>query len=724
MKKIIPLILAVLTASSSFVSCTAETEKIAPDISVSSSDAAYYAKWLDDRLGDVPDKVILGTGDSSKYGIDMTGFENDGYIIREMGDEILLFGKTETGLDKAVRKYAKYVESGTEASPSEVYHDGYRIKDFRIAGNPISQYSIIADGVTEALGMYDGFAYSVPEFVRLIRGACGVTIPYGEGNTDTPHHIYMKYTDDESLGELGYIYKIENGDLYFYATTDLGMNDANCMFLQEECGWLDLMQGDSDLQCADLVDVPEGLNVRNVPMCDYFWAYDPSGSYINERAYVSHGYVTNACHGQQTYRWGGFDASWGNPCYSAEGAEENIYADIYEYVRARVDAGQIIGKDLLYVDMAQGDHLNFCHCSKCMKVMKEENGANAGPIVRAANAISEMLDEDYPNIKLLNFAYHGSNIPPKTAPCDNVYFTFCTDGHCTKHYFDGSQCQWESFDMAGALGQNCSLNNNDYAEWIKDWCELSDNMYVWFYALDNNFHQYSIIDTLYEDFQYLNSCGIKGMFWQIPCHGLGLVKIEQQLGTLLNWDTDMTKAEYNAHLERLLEKTYGDGYDEVLKYIDLQHEAEHAIQNCVNCWNYASVNFTADENVDFDTYRRNWDKMVSLLDSAMSKATSAKQQSACELLEVSMLYIGCYINYFPAYDAGDVQMLEKLNERYNKMIDYITKNGYNYEQFYGVDGLVVSIHGTLEETAWLDWVEFRAESAPDTSVWIKPPVTE
>lgn len=42
----------------------------------------------------------------------MTDFENDGYILRTEGGSVTVAGKTETGLDLAVRRYANAGRGG------------------------------------------------------------------------------------------------------------------------------------------------------------------------------------------------------------------------------------------------------------------------------------------------------------------------------------------------------------------------------------------------------------------------------------------------------------------------------------------------------------------------------------------------------------------------------------------------------------------------------------
>ena len=103
MKKIISLALGCVIAVSAFASCAQTPVKnYSPKITVSSSEADTYASWLTNRLGDsLENSVYLALGNDS--GIDLSNFENDGYVIRTDGASAVIAGKTATGLDMAVR---------------------------------------------------------------------------------------------------------------------------------------------------------------------------------------------------------------------------------------------------------------------------------------------------------------------------------------------------------------------------------------------------------------------------------------------------------------------------------------------------------------------------------------------------------------------------------------------------------------------------------------------
>lgn len=102
----------------------------------------FYEEYLSRRLGDgFGDDVILGTAeDAAEYGFDLTSLRDEGYIIRTLGNDTVIFGKTEDGLDRGVRYYANYCADVDEVNVT--YGEGMRVKKIEIAGRDISEYKI------------------------------------------------------------------------------------------------------------------------------------------------------------------------------------------------------------------------------------------------------------------------------------------------------------------------------------------------------------------------------------------------------------------------------------------------------------------------------------------------------------------------------------------------------------------------------------------------------
>ncbi|MBQ7827574.1 MAG: hypothetical protein IJ386_04840, partial [Clostridia bacterium] len=264
MKKILSLLLCAVMLASALASCAVDdSQNISANISVASSAAESYALWLTDRLGLVPDNVIMAVGEDNSYGIDMSDFEDDGYVIKNVNGDILLLGKTGEGLDLAARKYANSVDldRGIE---DVVYHEGYRVEKFTMFGRDISEYTVVYPEEHN-----ENMSFAVSEFVRLIKQACGAELTVVVGETDASPLIRFEYSDKEELDIGGYEYFEENGDLVFSSAVREGSTNAVYRFLENECDWEWLIYGNSDLQETDHLIIETGLYKTETPAFEW-----------------------------------------------------------------------------------------------------------------------------------------------------------------------------------------------------------------------------------------------------------------------------------------------------------------------------------------------------------------------------------------------------------------------------------------------------------------------
>ena len=97
MKKILSLVLAAACMPVMLLASCASggAGAYSPKITVASSDAEDSAEFLTGRLGEkLTDNVYLAVGNDTANGIDMTDFENDGYVLRTVGDKsVVIVGK-------------------------------------------------------------------------------------------------------------------------------------------------------------------------------------------------------------------------------------------------------------------------------------------------------------------------------------------------------------------------------------------------------------------------------------------------------------------------------------------------------------------------------------------------------------------------------------------------------------------------------------------------------
>jgi len=709
--RILSGVLASVMIVGSIASCGKEDNQAPSDVNVSaaSSSAEKYATWLTDRLdGDVPDEVVVGIGDNASYAVDMTDFENDGYVIKKQDDTIVIFGKTEDGLDRGVRKYANAIDMG-ETVTDTTYHEGERIEELKLFGTDISEFVIVYQEDYNR-----NMQFAAEEMRQLLKKATGVELAITQSPEADAHKIEFRHTDDAELKEDGYRYFEEDGNLIIEGAVQRGCSNGTYRFLDNELGWECLIFGDSYLPEADLIEITEDVFATETPIMDYLYVHTNEWNrYVTDRtavawnaAEMSYGPFDHAHHGFSRHEWTNVSVNnhTGQICYSSEGNIDQTYDKILKYIddHEKAAPGNKAGVTLKDIDVSQGDNNRYCMCTDCSKIIAYDK-SNAGPVLYFANTIAEYLEADgYENMAVHIFAYFSTKKPPEvTKAHPNVHITFAQNGNCSNHSMYGEECELhDKFD--DFLVSDSNADNN---VWLSKWCEISDNVIVWYYALDTVLHQYSILDFMLEDFRYMDEHGVRGMFWQITHHGFGVKRVEQQLGVEINWDKDMTEEEYEAELCKILEREYGPGWKYVREYIDLMIEATDRI-GCFNCWGYGNNTYPEyDEAFMRETYKA----QIDLIEKAIKYAGSADEEYRCKLLSCSIYYSSAFSHYFIAYENGDTAMLDEMNDIYDVAYGRIVELGFNPEAIVSVDGGKCKVWPTLEEEAWNVWRDLNRE---------------
>ena len=698
MKKILSLVLAAACMPVMLLASCAkgEIKAYSPKITVASSDAEDSAEFLTNRLGEkLTDNIYLAVGNDTANGIDMTDFENDGYVLRTVGDKsVVIVGKSADGLDHGVRRYANSVDDGKDEYFDVAYHEGYRIENFTLAGTDIAEYSIEYPAEHN-----ENMLFAVSELQRLVKKACGAELSASEGITKKARAIEFRHSTDAELKFDGYRYFFEGERLVIEGAVKRGCMYGVWRFLQKECGWTSLIYGDSDLLEAEHLDVPATASRQETPVFSYLNMYCHSwGSYKNEKgnptaAQNSYGTMVNCCHG--LYRFSEVNVMGKQICYTDEDMYELCRDNIRNYIEAQLASGLVIGKDFFAVDIAQNDNSDYCTCRECMKVFSVE-GSNSGAVVRFANRLSEELNEDYPGLYYQIFAYAGSNVAPlKTKPNEFVHITFCSDMNCSNHVFDGSECNGKS-----TFNQ---LTNKNYAAWLESWCKVSDNVYVWFYALDSKLQQYTTIGNMYRDFRYFRDLGVEGMFWMCEFYGLGIQRVQHQLLAELQWNMDISEADFEYMLCDILKREFGSGWSSVREYIKMWDESQKRIK-CWHCWGGGA--YPWDTRYDGNYYDDHFETMISLLEDAVTRADSKDQQIRAENFTCHMYYEGCYSLYYKAEAAGDTALMKTLSDRYDLMMERLYKNGFDPcgRGIMTVDGNYHRYDRTIQEEAENGWI--------------------
>ncbi len=150
--------------------------------------------------------------------------------------------------------------------------------------------------------------------------------------------------------------------------------------------------------------------------------------------------------------------------------------------------------------VSQNDWGGACQCPTCRQVVKEE-GSEAGPVLRFANAVADAIAATDPDILISTLAYtYTLDAPRKAVPRPNVRVRLCPITCCQGHPF-GTCDHPETQRFVRAFGK---------------WSARMSQMYIWHYAIDFTHCALPMpnFDELWGNLRYYRDHGVYGVFIQ------------------------------------------------------------------------------------------------------------------------------------------------------------------------------------------------------------------
>ncbi|MBQ7828524.1 MAG: DUF4838 domain-containing protein [Clostridia bacterium] len=590
---------------------------------ITSSDAEKYGEFLTDRLGEYCGDVILGIGGSRSYGIDLGDFEDDGYIIKTVGDETVIFGKTADGLDLACRRYANDI-SIFGKSKDTVYHEGQRIESLTLFGRDVSEYSVVYD--SGSAGAKD----AALEFARLIAYACGAELNVSDSIV-SDSYVRFSITDDSGLGENGFSYCENNGALIFEAANSESAIDAVHYFFEEECFWDGITLGEGELKDQSELDIPLGICKRITPAFESLTTGELDVYYLSSKRNID--------------------------CFSDDKTEDRLRGQIFRYYK-RCDT---IGDKPKTVGILIGDE--YCQCSSCQDALIDEK-STAATAISLANSLASALADSCPGLSIMLFADGTVPAPANVTPCSSVTVVLSTDALCSFHELSGKNCTGDI--------------NKAFSESLPQWLSSSENVIVFLSDNSDSLIQNYASEKLYNDLKHLHSLGVKNVHMPSGAVGLGLQSADTRLAYALNRNISMTHLEYEERLCDALSSVYGDGWVYVREYISLLEES--ADTSLCGPTDDSALTF------DAGFYGDNYGTALSFADSFTSMACSPKQEEACRTLTCHIYYMGCLSTYYDSYYSGNKEKVDLLCEQYDAILSILEENGFDINNVKGFAG--------------------------------------
>lgn len=743
MKRSLSLVLALVTVVSAFCSCNARVEQ--PKKVTSSTTAAE--EYLSERLGDGFNKdIVLGTAkEAEAYGIDLSSLRDEGYVIRTFEDDTVIFGKTEEGLDRAVRYYAKNCADLGKANVT--YGEGYRVKKIEIGGVDISEFDIYLFPEAD-----ECHTVAAEELQLYIEKACGIRLDIVRKETERMIVLEQVLEDDEryeTLGDEGFTIAVrEDGNLYITGGKWRGCLYGVYEFLEAYIGWrfvtnievVDEITTDSYFVYeADLIEIPVGTEDTQVPSFAYRQGrfkqvektkttslgimHKENDTIRKSSVYNGYGFGKASNHGllrgpiQNGYL--NLDIvseavikGQAQPCFTDEYVIEACIDYYTDDIEKQLALGYEIGKEITYIDVAQNDNDKFCACKNCYEYIKLDR-SNTGPVLYFVNTLAEHFGNEYPGLLVSMFAYWGTTKPPKkTVPLDNVIVTYCFYNdieklNCYNHPTSGEYCRPEQ-----TYKYDFKIHNTEYAEEFEGWCEISSKVAVWYYPGNWYFAQMPVsrLKTIREDINYFYEQGAYGVY---PCMSSGssdvLWDIQEYLICYLlldcQWDADMTEDEYWALVEEYLTIFYGEGSTFIMDYFRWQMSA-----SVDECWTVQVYSSPANR-LQLSKVCEDFETCISFFENALYHAESSYQEEGIVLLSRSMYLAGlvaCHDSWYL-----NAEQKARYTEIYNEFKKIALETNFSIDEHILVEedfdinvNLAELFYGnSYVEKNWWNWAE-------------------
>ncbi len=712
MKKIISISLALLFVLGAFASCAkAGTEDTYTITSSSASAEAFLRERAGDELfGKIT--VVAGEG-SSEYGVDLTALNDDGYCIKRSGTETVILAKNDGGLDRAVRYF---VNNFPKAGDAEyVYGEGCRVKRLTVAGHDISEYEIYIPTDADELTVF-----AASELSKYIGKACGTYPAVCRDLSDAKTISIRQITADdplyETLGNEGFNIKVaSDGNVTITGGLYRGTIYGVYEFLEKFVGWRFLYDYDSTVAVysakakspvyksyndavidylyeSDHVDVPAGTDVTEVPSFALRSGVGDPGtestsqeahtlkmkadlndvnSIKNVRRYNGYGIPNEGHHGLVRIGLGaalpnypGYEESRGDgqtsvPCFTDPDNVEAAIEFVEALIRSRQAAGQVIGRELMDVDISQPDAMNFCSCKMCTALVRREE-AQVAPVVYFTNAVADAVAEDIsPDVNIIMFAYGYATKPPKTMkPSPNVSVSYCfyVDVEkvvCMRHPYNGSEC----------TGTDAVVRNDGYAAEFRRWCELCDKVTVWYYP--GTWSAVPLTSVTYknvrEDIKFFHDCGAIGVF-VCPDYSLPDDGILPYLVFRAFWNAEMTEEEFDELVLEYYRILYGDAWEIMYEITESVYDAASD-----DCWSTFGAS-DPSMRVNMQWFMDNAEWLYALRDKAISLASSDIEEYRIRYRLLSTFYTCLALTYREKFVNGTDAEKETYLARWNEFV--------------------------------------------------------
>jgi hypothetical protein len=376
----------------------------------------------------------------------------------------------------------------------------------------------------------------------------------------TKHKIYVGNVLDEDLLEHEIQIKTDNQNVYIAGGSDNALRNAVYEFLERylNCKWY----------APDVESIPNSKSIVLPLIIDY--KYNPE---IKTRTVHSKLFYNNhnfADKHKVTYEAFPFYVPQGrvhtfhrfipeeqfyksNPEYFALRGNKRLPTQlcltnkkVLEIVKDSVQSLFNRYPESKVISVSSNDNTQYCECDNCKRIDEEED-SHAGTMIRFVNDVAKQ----FPDKTISTLAYQYTRKPCKTKPLENVLITLCS-----------IEC-----DRSAPITEKCT----DFADDIKGWSELTDNIRIWDYTTQftNFLAPFPNLHTLQPNVQFFRDHNTKWVFEQHSHNPSELFELRSYIMAKLLWNPD-------DNLDEIITEFTNGYYEEagvsIKEYVDTIHE--------------------------------------------------------------------------------------------------------------------------------------------------------
>lgn len=590
----------------------------------------------------------------------------------------------------AIMRHFVGAEALEEAFPF-TYEDG-TVGRIRIGENNIRDYTIVVTNTENA-----NMVFAAEELSKYVKMATNIELPIATEMPEGNKLIVLREEVDGALGNDGFSITVREGVLTILGGAMRGTMYGVYELLEDYFGYSFLGRGETYLDEAATVAVPEGVTDTQIP--DTLYRNINIDCYGSEYAYHSvikrklsgatrASNILNAEYGYGITRTGPnahsldyfapmYYEEWGRHCLSDWDLErDEEYYDIYDecidnmcaLLDSKIANGGVIGKDITEISCAYAptsDESSFCLCAYCRKVYKAE-GTHAGVLIDFVNAVNKEMQERYPGIRVITNAYGATRVPPKERSLDEgIVLLYCWNG-CVNHKIEDDCCDG-GIDFAGAHMGNNSIEQDYYLQWIEH-CSAT---YIWYYPVNIYYTlaPLSNMFNIYHDMQWFIEHKAVGFYVKGDTSDRAFDDMKCYLISEMMWDKDITEEEYVDLIKNYLRHNFGAGWEYVLEYLYMLEESG----NSMGC--YMTEYSHPMEMYDREYWIENFDKMLGLMESAYEAAETEEQKNRVEMAAVHTAFLGYNATYYTNYVNGTAEQRSAYETGYRNWYDFVNDNG-------------------------------------------------